>query len=85
MLDGYLRANAVYHMRRNGDPEWKKEAWVQTGSFAVGLAVGAGIGLAVAFTSAGLLIAIVAGGAAGLGVDYGSRAFLRTTYEKLAR
>ncbi len=68
-LDGYLRANKVNHMRREDNPEWKREAFIQSGAFGAGILAGAVIGAVIALTPGGILIALVAGGIAGVVSD----------------
>ena len=80
-LDGYLRANKVNHMRKNKDSAWKREAFVQSGAFTLGIAAGVFIGAVLLATPAGLAIAIVAGGVAGVGADYVSQAFFGALYD----
>lgn len=70
VLDGYLRANDVYHSRKNNDPNWERKAVVQSVSFGAGIGAGIFIGAVIAFTPVGLAIGIVAGGAAAVGADY---------------
>lgn len=70
MLDGYLRANDVYHSWKSNDPTWERKAVVQSGAFAGGIAAGAAIGMAVAFTPVGLAIGVVAAGGVAVGADY---------------
>jgi len=70
LLDGYLRANSVHHAWKNGDPAWKREAVVQSGAFAGGIAAGAAIGFVIALTPVGLAVAVVAAGAVAVGSDY---------------
>lgn len=67
LLDGYLRANKVHHMRKNNNPNWKRERFVQSGAFVAGVATGVLIGLAL--TPAGIIVALAAGGAAGIILD----------------
>ena len=85
VLDGYLRANKVNHMRKNNDSAWKREAFVQSGAFTAGIIVGAAIGALLLATPVGLAIAIVAGGAAGLGVDYISQNLFGNLYDLVSR
>ena len=70
LLDGYLRANSVHHAWKNGDPAWKREAVVQSGAFAGGIAAGAAIGFVIALTPVGLAVAVVAAGAVAVGSNY---------------
>ena len=68
-IDGYLRANKVHHMRKENNPAWKREAFIQGGAFAAGIIVGAAIGTVVTLTPGGLIIAFIAGGVAGVTLD----------------
>jgi len=73
VLDGYIRLSNVNNMKKENNPAWKREAFVQGASFAVGIAAGAAIGAVLVPTIAGLAIAIVAAGAVALFVDYAAR------------
>lgn len=75
-LDGGLRYNKVRLMKKNNDPLWKREAIVQSASFAAGVAAGVIIGAFVAPIAGSLLLVLVIGGAAGLATD---AAFQRAT------
>jgi hypothetical protein len=81
LLDGYIRANSVYHMRKAGNPEWKREAVVQTGAFATGIGAGVLIAFAISLTPVGLAIGLVAAGAAAVGADYGSQWLIGEFYD----
>ena len=70
VLDGYLRANDVHHAWKNDDPNWECKAVVQSVSFGAGIGAGIFIGAVIALTPVGLIIGVVAGGAAAVGVDY---------------
>ena len=79
VLDGGLRANKVNSMRVAGDPSWKRERFIQTGSFII--AVGTGLAIAAALTPLGLIIAFAAGGVAGLVADNAASTLLATIHD----
>lgn len=83
LLDGYMRANAVYHSRKSGDPNWEREAFVQGGAFAGGIGAGIVIGTVMALTPVGLAIGIVAAGAAAVGADYAFKEVLGFVYDQV--
>ncbi|BFM06577.1 hypothetical protein [Halioxenophilus aromaticivorans] len=68
-FDGYLRANKVYHMRKENHTQWKREAFIQSGAFGAGIAAGVVIGATIGITPVGIVIALVAGGIAGVTID----------------
>jgi hypothetical protein len=84
-LDGALRYNTVQNKRLDNDPTWKREAFVQAGGFAAGIATGAAIGLTIGglivFSPVGLIIGFAAAGAMAVIVDKGFQAALGTTYD----
>lgn len=80
LLDGYIRANGVYHTWQSGG-NWEREAVVQGGSFAGGIAAGAAIGLVMALTPVGLVVGIVAAGTVAVGADYVFKDVLGNFYE----
>lgn len=81
LLDGYLRANKVHHMYASNNPNWKRERFVQTGAFIGGIVAGVAIGMALA--PAGIIIALFAGGAAGLLTDKIVQGSLRKIYDEI--
>jgi hypothetical protein len=81
VLDGHLRANSVYHKRKAGNPEWKREAVVQTGAFAAGIAAGVGIAFIITASPVGLVIGLVAAGALAVGADYVAQGFFDKAYD----
>lgn len=83
VLDGYFRANDVYHSWKRNDPNWERKAVVQGGAFAGGIAAGAVIGMVVAFTPVGLAIGIVAAGAVAVGADYGLKGVFGFIYDSI--
>ncbi|MBU3068578.1 hypothetical protein KOI40_02040 [Aestuariicella sp. G3-2] len=83
VLDGYLRANSVYHMHQDNDPRWKREAFVQSVGFVGGIAAGALIGTVIAMSSLGIIIGLVAGGLVALAADQLSRLILENVYDGL--
>lgn len=85
VLDGYLRANSVYHMHQDNDPRWKREAVVQSGSFSIGIGAGILIGAFVAATPVGLVFGLVLGGAAALGADYITNGVIGEIYDGLVQ
>lgn len=83
LLDGYLRANKVHHMRKANDENWRRERFIQTGAFVTG--IGVGIALGILLAPAGIVLALMVGGAAGLLLDKGSQSLLRAVYDGLNR
>lgn len=83
VLDGGLRTQGVYSAWRNGDPNWKREAFVEAGSFTGGIAMGVLVGLTLAATPVGLVLAIVAGGAMAVGADHFLKRFFRYLYDRV--
>ncbi|QCF27190.1 hypothetical protein [Hydrocarboniclastica marina] len=80
LLDGYIRANGVYHTWQSGG-NWEREAVVQGGSFFAGLGAGAVIGTVIALTPVGLVIGVVAGGAIAVGADYLVKDLINLAYD----
>ncbi|UDL05673.1 hypothetical protein [Marinobacter sp. CA1] len=80
LVDGYLRANSVYHSWENGE-NWERKAVVEGGAFAGGIAAGAAIGLVIAFTPVGLVVGVVAAGAVAVGADYALKELLGNIYD----
>lgn len=80
LVDGYLRANSVYHSYREGG-NWQRKAVVEGGAFAGGIVAGTAIGLAMALTPVGLVIGIVAAGAVAVGADYALKKLLGEIYD----
>jgi hypothetical protein len=68
-------------MHKSGDPAWKREAVVQTGAFASGVAAGVVIAFAVSITPVGLVIGLVAAGAMAVAVDHGAQSFFGKVYD----
>ena len=83
LIDGYLRANTVYHSWKDNDPNWEREAVVQGSGFGIGIGMGMLIGAVVAFTPVGLAFGIVAGGAAAVGADKVAREIVERLYDWL--
>lgn len=81
LLDGYLRAKHVKQLRARNNPNWKRERFVQTGAFLGGIAAGVAIGIILA--PAGIVVALFAGGAAGLLSDKITQVGLREIYDGL--
>ena len=81
LLDGYMRANNVYHSRKSGDPNWERKAFVQGGAFAGGIGAGVAIGMVMALTPVGLAVGIVAAGAVAVGADYAIKGFIGGFYD----
>jgi hypothetical protein len=81
LLDGYIRANSVYHMRKAGNPEWKREAVVQAGAFATGIGAGVGIAFIISLTPVGLVLGLVAAGTAAVAADYTSQGLIGEIYD----
>lgn len=84
VLDGGLRTHAVYSAWQSGNPEWKRMAVVEGGSFAAGIAAGAAVGLILAATPVGLMLGIVAGGAVAVGADHIFKKFFDYIYGLVA-
>jgi hypothetical protein len=80
-LDGYIRANEVYHMRKAGDPGWKRRAVVQSGAFAAGIGAGVVIAFAVSMTPFGLAVGLVLAGTAAVVADHTSQSILGMIYD----
>jgi hypothetical protein len=70
VLDGYIRANGVYHAYNANDPTWKRQAVVQSAGFTAGVIAAGAIGFLIALSPLGLVVGLVVGGAAALGVDF---------------
>lgn len=85
VLDGYIRSNQVHHMRKEGDPRWKREAVVQTGAFAAGIGAGVAIGLVVAFSPVGLVVGLVAAGTAAVVMDHLSQRGIGHVYDLVVK
>jgi hypothetical protein len=81
LLDGYIRANSVYHMRKAGNPEWKREAVIQTGAFATGIGAGVGIAFIISLTPVGLAIGLVAAGATAVVADHTMQMLIGEIYD----
>lgn len=64
LLDGGIRSQKVHQAWREGSPEWKRMAFVEGGSFAGGVLLGAAIGMVIAITPVGLVFGNIAGRAA---------------------
>ena len=83
LLDGGMRSYNVHHAWRNGDPNWKRMAFVEGGSFTLGVGAGVAIGLAIAFTPVGLVVGIVAGGAVAVGADHLFKRLFNLIYDEI--
>lgn len=81
VLDGGLRTHTVYNAWQSGNPEWKRTAVVEGGSFALGIGAGVAVGLALAITPVGLVLGIVAGGAAAVGADNFFKRLMNMIYD----
>lgn len=81
LVDGGMRANKVHNAYQGGNPDWKKMAVVEGGSFAMGLGAGVAVGFVLTITPVGLAVAIVAGGAAAVGVDHVLKRFFTAMYD----
>lgn len=74
MLDGFLRYDKVSEMYRQNHPQWQRQAFVESTSFATGVAAAGAIAPMVMFmTPGGLLLAALAGGSAAVGFDHIAR------------
>lgn len=80
-LDGYLRANKVAHMRKDNNPLWKREAFVQGGAFAVGIVAGVTLGAMLIPTALGLGVTIVFAGSLAVAIDYAARSILEFIWD----
>jgi len=83
-LDGYLRYDKVASMRQQNNPKWKREAVIQTTGFAAGLLAGAAIVFFIGFAPAGLILGLVAAGAAAILADRVSTSIISTGYDLMA-
>lgn len=81
VLDGGLRTHNVYQAHQTGDPNWKRMAVVEGGSFAAGIGMGVLIGAAIAFTPVGLAIGIFVGGAVAVASDHLFKRFFNFIYD----
>lgn len=85
LLDGYLRTNKVYHLKKSNDPSWKKQAFVQSAAFIVGLIAGGLISAVLVATPLGLVIGLVIGGAAAVAADHVMAGFIEQIYDWVAK
>ncbi len=82
VLDGYLRANSVHNSWKNKDSDWQRKAVVESVSFGAGIATGVLVGAVIAMTPVGLIVGVVAGGAAAVGMDYGVKEIVGWMYDQ---
>ena len=86
LLDGYFRYENVAKLYQDNNPKWKRQAVVETTSFAAGLALAGTIAsVVVLMTPAGLLVGLVVGGGAAVGVDLIAKEAVGFMYDKLTR
>ena len=83
MIDGYLRSNQVYHLHKAGNPEWKKQAFVQGASFVAGVISGVAIGMFFAPALGGIVLTLAAAGAVGIITDQLTQSLAAWGYDKL--
>jgi len=83
MRKGYIRANGVYHAYNANDPTWKRQAVVQSAGFTAGVIAAGAIGFLIAVSPLGLVVGLVVGGAAALGVDFITTGFVGWGYDLL--
>jgi hypothetical protein len=69
LLDGYLRYDKVSNMYKQNNPQWKRETVIQSASFATGIMAGATIVFLIGAAPLGLVVGIVAAGAAAVVAD----------------
>ena len=83
LLDGYLRYDKVAGMYEQNNASWKREAFIQTGGFAAGIAAGVFIVFVIGFAPVGLVVGIVAAGAAAVIADKAATGLISNTYDFL--
>ncbi len=82
VLDGALRTHKVANMYQENNAQWKREAVIQAGGFAAGIAAGVFIVFMIGFAPVGIVVGLVAAGAMAIAADRLATNAITAGYER---